>query len=85
MRRLLIGLAVLTVCTGPAVAGDPAHNTEIVARGISDYIRPAFSRFAEDAYALDGAVAQFCEAPSPDTRHPLDTAYRRAVEGWSGI
>ena len=85
MRRLLICLTVLVACIGPAMADDQARDAAIVAHGVSDYVRPAFIRFAEDARALEDTVARFCKAPAPDTRQPLDTAFRTAVEGWSGI
>ncbi len=85
MRRLPTTLAVLAVLSGAAIADQPARDGAIVARAVEDYIRPAVARFAADTSRLDAAVAGFCAAPTATDRRSLDTAFRSAVEAWSGV
>ncbi len=85
MRRLTILLAALAVFGGPAIADQPARDAAIVARAVDGYIRPAFARFAADTQRLEAAITGFCGAPAPGARQSLDTAFRSAVEGWSGV
>ncbi|GHD44281.1 peptidase M75 [Thalassobaculum fulvum] len=81
---LALALLAAPFSATPAAA-DPARDAAIVARAVTDYIRPATERFARDTHGLDDAVEGFCAAPGGDTRAALDAAFRGAVEGWSGI
>lgn len=86
LPTVILALLVLFPALAPALAfADEARDTAIVTRAIEGYIRPATARFAEDTRRLNGAVAAFCAAPGPAARAPVDTAFRAAVEGWSGV
>lgn len=83
--RVLPTALVLALLSATPAAADPARDGAIVARAVTDYIRPATERFARDIHGLDDAVEGFCATPGGDTRAALDAAFRSAVEGWSGI
>lgn len=87
MPRRMLALALLTslLATGPAWADDAARDAAIVARAVDGYIRPAVDRFADDARQLEQSIVAFCAAPGAATRRPVDTAFRAAVEAWSGV
>ena len=52
---------------------------------VQQHVLPRYATLARTTNQLDRAVAQFCEAPSPDRLQQARTAWQEAMQAWQGI
>lgn len=80
-RHLALALAFALALGQPAAAAVKA--SDVVARAVDGFVRPAYDRLRDHAASMAGAMKNLCEAPSPQHLEAARTQFLGLVEAWS--
>jgi predicted lipoprotein len=83
--RIALALLAALLLAAPVQGAEETAIAETVGRTVADYLVPAYGALTEETERLEGALADYCAASSPEGRNAVVDAFAATLRAWAGV